>query len=178
MRRFVLAVDRLAAVIARLAQGLAAAACLGCLALVSIAVAARYFFDQPQAWSDEVVGWLVVATVMFAVAEAQRRGEHIGVDWLVDRWTGARRNAVLGLGALSVAVVCAVLIYEGVETVRFTVMMGVKSNALPDVPLWAIQALVPVGAGLMLVVALAQLLRWAAGLPPVETEAGGPGRHE
>ncbi|MBL8697544.1 MAG: TRAP transporter small permease [Alphaproteobacteria bacterium] len=158
--------ERFAARVSRIAQALAGLACLGCLGLVCWAVALRYFLNRPQAWSDEVVGWLVVAMVMLAVSEAQRRGENIGVDWLVDRWTGARRRAVIGFGALSVLVVAIVLIVEGGKMVDETLSWGIKSNALPDAPLWAIQALIPFGAALLLLVAIAQVAAWFAGREP------------
>ncbi|MBM3522218.1 MAG: TRAP transporter small permease [Alphaproteobacteria bacterium] len=170
MTRFAERFERLAALISRIAQAIAGIACLACLGLVCWAVAMRYFLGKPQAWADEAVGWLVVAMVMLAVAEAQRRGEHIGVDWLVDRWTGARRRAVIGLGACSVVVVAIVLIIEGRQMVVETIGWGLKSNALPEAPLWAIQALIPIGAALLLVVALAQIAAWIAGREPAGTE--------
>ena len=165
-RGFAHRLERFAAIISRGALALAGLACLACFALVCWAVAMRYFFNQPQSWSDEAVGWLVVAIVMLAVPEAQRRGENVGVDWLVDKWTGARRRAVIGLGAASVAIVAIVLIVEGWKTVSFTRMVGIKSNALPDMPLWAVQALIPLGAVLLLLVALGQIGAWFAGREP------------
>jgi TRAP-type C4-dicarboxylate transport system permease small subunit len=161
-----LRLERFAAIVARLAQALAALACIACFVLVCWAVAMRYFFGRPQSWADEAVGWLVVAVVMLAAPEAQRRGEHIGVDWLVDRWTGARRRAVIALGALSIVLVSLVLIVEGQAMVEETIRYGIKSNAIPDAPLWAIQALIPIGAALLLLVALAQLGAWLAGREP------------
>ena len=166
MERWSRALERGVAVVSRAALAVAAVACLFCLGLVCWAVAMRYFLGQPQSWSDEAVGWLVVALVMLAVPEAQRRGENIGVDWLVDRWTGARRRAVIGLGAAAVAATALVLIVEGWKTVAFTRMVGIVSNAIPEFPLWAVQALIPVGAVLLLLVALGQVAAWLAGREP------------
>jgi TRAP-type C4-dicarboxylate transport system permease small subunit len=159
-------IERIAAAVSRFAQALAAIACLGCLALVCYAVVVRYLFGRAEPWTDEAVGWCVVALVMLAVPEAQRRGENIGVDWLVDKWSGARRRAVIGLGALSVAITALVLIREGWETVAFTRTIGIVSNQIPEVPLWAVQALIPIGAGLLLLVAVAQIAAWCAGREP------------
>ena len=60
------------AFISRVAVTLASAACLTTLGLVCYAIVMRYFFDRPQSWSDEVVGWLIVMTVMLAVPEMKR----------------------------------------------------------------------------------------------------------
>lgn len=160
--------ERCVSILSRAAAALAALSSLACLALVCYAVATRYFFGRPQAWTDEVVGWLLVGVVMLAVPEAQRQGRHIGVDWLVDKWTGARQRLVLGTGAASVAIVAGLLVAQGWEMVVFTRMIGILPNTLPQVPLWAIQALVPLGGVLLLIVALLQIARWMHGLMPVE----------
>lgn len=164
------ALERIVAVVSRMAQAIAAVACLACFALVCWAVAMRYLFNVPQSWADEAVGWLVVAVVMLAAPEAQRRGENIGVDWLVDSWTGARRRAAIAFGSLSVAAVALVLIREGWETVAFTRMIGIKSNQLPEIPLWAVQALIPIGAALLLMVAVAQVIVLLRGREPRDFE--------
>jgi TRAP-type C4-dicarboxylate transport system permease small subunit len=164
------ALERIVAIVSKVAQAIAAIACLACFALVCWAVAMRYLFNVPQSWSDEAVGWLVVALVMLAAPEAQRRGENIGVDWLVDSWTGAKRRAVIAFGALSVAAVALVLIHEGWETVTFTRMIGIKSNQLPEVPLWAVQALIPIGAALLLLVAVTQIIVLLRGREPRDFE--------
>ncbi|MBL8669196.1 MAG: TRAP transporter small permease [Alphaproteobacteria bacterium] len=166
-------IERAVAAVSKLSLAVAAVACLSCLALVCYGVAMRYFLGRPQSWADEAVGWLVVIVVMLAVPEAQRRGENIGVDWLVERWSGAKRRAVLALGALSVAAVAVMFVVEGAETVMFTRMVGIVSNALPEVPLWAIQGLIPLGGLLLLLVALAQLAAWASGREPEGYESGG-----
>jgi TRAP-type C4-dicarboxylate transport system permease small subunit len=162
--------ERLTARLSGAAEALAAFACLACLALVGYAVAMRYLFNRPQSWTDEAVGWCIVAVVMLAVPEAQRRGENIGVDWLVDRWRGARRRAVIALGALAVAASAAILIVEGYASVAFTRMIGGVSNAIPQFPLWLVQALIPAGAALLLLVAFAQLGAVASGREPEDYE--------
>ncbi|MGQ0662625.1 MAG: TRAP transporter small permease [Pseudomonadota bacterium] len=170
--------ERLVAGLARAASYVAGAACLATLALVGYAVAMRYFLNRPQSWSDEAVGWLVVVTVMLAVPEAQRRGENIGVDVLTSRLTGAGRRGVAIMRALSVAIVAAILISEGLEMVAFTRRVGIVSNALPEVGLWAIQAFVPLGGLLLLIVALSELGCHVAGVEPRGPSPGEPGAHE
>lgn len=160
------------------ASWLASAACLACLATVCYAVAMRYFFGRPQSWADEVVGWLIVVAIMFAVPEAQRRGEHIGVDALTDKLSSRWRRALAILGVAAVAATAAILVREGIETVAFTNMVGIKSLGLPDFPLWLIQAMVPAGAVLLLLVALAQLLVHIAGMEPVGLTADKLDSHE
>ncbi len=160
-----------ATVLARAAGWLASAATLLCLLLVCVAVGARYLFAAPLGWSDKVAGWLVVALVMLAAPEAQRRFEHIGVDVAVGR-VGPRlaRFAHL-IGALSVALVAAILLSAGIEAVAFSRMIGMMTD-VEGVPEWWIQALLPVGAALLLLVALAQAAALALGREPPHLPRG------
>src|SRR4051812_8447938 len=132
--------ERFVARITRFFEHVAGAACLLCFATVCYAVAARYFFGRPQAWTDEAVGWLIVITVMLALPEAQRRGEHLGVDLILEKSAPRFRNILHVVGALFVLVVAAMFVWEGIQTVLFTRMVGIVSNALSEVPLWAVQA--------------------------------------
>jgi TRAP-type C4-dicarboxylate transport system permease small subunit len=113
---------------------------------------------------------------MLAVPEAQRRGEHIGVDVLTEKLRGRSRRILAAFGAAMVAIVAALLITEGLEMVAFTWMLGLLSNNLPEIELWIIQSLVPLGGVLLLLVALVQLAAYTVGRPPqaVEERRAGP----
>jgi TRAP-type C4-dicarboxylate transport system permease small subunit len=158
--------DRLVGALSGLAVAVAGLATLICLALVCYGVVLRYFFGQPLSWSDEMGGFLVVVLVMLAVAEAQRRGEHIGVDLLLERSRGRFRRALQGFGVLWVAVAAVVLLWQGWETVAFSRMIGARPLALAEIPLWLVEMFIPIGAALMLLVSLAQLLGLVAGTAP------------
>lgn len=153
---------------------LAAAVTLACFALVCGVVVARYFFGIVPPWSDEVGGWLIVVLVMLAVGEAQRRGEHIGVDLLLERLRGRPRRLLQGFGILCLGIAAAVLVWQGWEAAAFSRMIGAMPLSIGAVPLWLIQVFVPIGAGLMLLVAMAQLLGLAAGQEPLPREGDAP----
>ncbi|MGQ0676108.1 MAG: TRAP transporter small permease [Rhodospirillales bacterium] len=173
------AVVKLAAALARASTALGAAAVLLCFALVCYSVAMRYFLGDPLGWSDEVTGWLVVGVVMLGAADAQARGEHVGVDLVTER-AGPRLKRALGrFGAATVAASAAIMAWQGWEMVRFSAMLDLKSNTLGSVPLWPVQALVPLGGLLLLAVALAQVAALAAGAEPGRTNPeAAPQSHE
>lgn len=153
--------------LSRAAAALAALAALCCFGLVCYVVVSRYIFGGAPNWSDEAVGWLIVASVMLAIGEAQRRGEHIGVDLLLERVSGARHRAMKAFGALCVAASAVILVWQGWEMVAFSQMIGAKALAIDTVPLWVVQAMIPIGGALMLLVSLAQLIGLAAGIDTV-----------
>lgn len=156
---------RLAGLLARAAALVAGVATTACLVLICVSVAARYLFGAPQPWIDKVAGWLVVALVLLGAAEAQRRFEHIGVDLAVRKAGPLRRRLVHLLGVVSVAAVAVVLLLAGIEAVAFSRLVGMMTD-LEGVPEWWIQALLPAGAAVLLLVALVQAALLAAGHEP------------
>jgi len=161
------------AALSRLAAALGAVCGLVCFGLVCASVAWRYFLGAPQPWIDHVAAWLVVALVMLAAAETQRREEHIGVEMVANQLRGPARRAARILGVGSVVAVAAILLSEGIETVAFSRMIGIATN-IEAVPLWWVQLLVPIGGALLLIVSAAQLLLLLAGGEPRGKAAGDP----
>jgi TRAP-type C4-dicarboxylate transport system permease small subunit len=156
---------RIIGLISRLAVALGSLATVTCLLLVGYGVLMRYLLGQPQPWVDKVAGWLVLALVMLAAAEAQRRFEHIGVDVAVSKLGPRLARAAHLLGVLSVVAVAAVLLLAGLEAVAFSRMIGVMTE-LGGVPEWWVQALLPIGASLLMLVGLGQALVLLTGGTP------------
>ena len=148
------------------AAAVAAASVLAMLALVSYSVGMRYLLNKPEPWVDEIVGYLLVGSVMFAVAETLRRGEHISIDLLTDRLRPRARRAAAVFSLIAVLATAAALLWEGWATVAFARMLGLMTEGYVTLPLWTLQLMVPIGGALLLLACLAELLRIAAGLPP------------
>ena len=146
---------RAVSLLSRLACGAASVATVVCLLLVGVSVVARYVLSTPMPWIDKVAGWLVVALVLLAAPEAQRRFEHIGVDVAVGRLGPRLARAAHVVGAASVVLVAAILLWAGWEAVAFSRMVGLMTD-IEGVPEWWIQALLPVGSAVLLLVALVQ----------------------
>ena len=147
-------IERLVRALARLGLALAALALIVSLATISYSVIRRYVFGAPVAWTDELVGYLLVASVMLAAADALFGGDHISVDLLTERLRpGGKRIAAL-IGLFTVAVTAVLLLFEGIGTVLFSHQVGLRSNGYLAVPMWVPQLLVPVGALLLLLAAV------------------------
>lgn len=159
------AVSVLASRVARAGAALGAVATVLCLVLVTVSVGARYLAGLPQPWIDKTAGWLVVALVLLAAPEAQRRFEHIGVDVLTNHLRGRAARGARLLSTLSVVLVAGILLSAGLEMVEFSRMIGVMTE-IDGVPVWWIQALLPFGAALLMVVAMAQSVVLALGETP------------
>lgn len=157
--------EKLVGLVSRIAAALGAVATVTCLLMVGYAVAMRYVFGAPQPWIDKAAGWMVVALVMLAAPEAQRRFEHIGVDVAVSKLGPRLARLAHLIGALSVAVVAAVLFQAGWEAVSFSRMVGLMTD-IEGVPQWWIQVLLLIGAALLFLVSSCQALLLAFGREP------------
>jgi C4-dicarboxylate transporter DctQ subunit len=148
------ALERVVRALARAGIALAALALLASLALIAWSVVMRYFLNHPIAWVDELVGYLLVASVMLAAADALIEGEHIAVDILTERLAARGRRAVLLIGLAAVGVSALLLAYAGYDMVAFSRTVGLLSNGYLAVPMWIPQAAVPIGSVLLLAAAI------------------------
>ncbi len=146
-------------------MAVAAVSLLLSLCLIGWAVVMRYGFNAAPVWVDEVVGFLLVAIVMLAAARTLCRGEHIGVDLLVERLSPSSRRWAQAWGALAVGVVACVLIINGWGTASLARMLGLVTEGNLEWPTWMLMLLMPVGGALLLLAAIEVCWRALAGLP-------------
>jgi C4-dicarboxylate transporter DctQ subunit len=152
------ALDRLVRGLAALGVALAALSLLASMFTIGYSVVMRYILNHPVPWADELAGYLLVAAVMLAAADALLHGEHIAVDIVTERLSArGRRRVVIG-GLLAVAASAALLAVEGWDMVAFAQMVGLKSNGYMAVPMWIPQLLVPLGAVLLGIATVHEIL--------------------
>src|SRR5579859_5048406 len=117
-------------------------------------VSARYLFQKPIIWSDELAGILFLWLAMLGAVVAFQRGEHMRMTAFVGMASPSRRAffEVLAVAApLAFLVLVLQPAYEFASDEAF-----VSTPALDISSLWRAAAL-PIGLGLMLLVALLRL---------------------
>lgn len=164
--RVLRALGRLNHVLTGGAMALSAAGVLLSLALMGWSVVMRYLFNRPPVWVDDAVGLLLVAIVMLAAAQVQRRGEHIGVDVLTERLGGRAARWAQGWAAAAVLVVAGILVVNGWQTAMQSRAFGIVTEGHLEWPVWWLMLLLPAGGLMMALVATESLWRLALGLPP------------
>lgn len=141
---------------------LAAAALLAMIALITLQVLLRRFFNSPIDYTDEVSGYLLVAVTLLGLSYAMEKGDHIRVDM------GLERLPARALRWLRV-VWCVVGIgFSGLlawETAKYTLdsaqmhSVSIDSQTL----VWPIELLLPVGFAMLALELVAQLVAALAG---------------
>ncbi|UCH74137.1 MAG: TRAP transporter small permease [Rhodospirillales bacterium] len=162
------ALDRLTALASRLFVGLGAAIAVIMAVAITYSVVMRYVLNTPQVWTDELMGYLMVALVMFGLGETVRRGDHINVDLIIARLGPRGQVAARVWGLVAMITVAAVLLERSWDMVAFSRMVGLLSDGYLAMPVWIPQSSLLIGFALMILASVNQLLRLALGLdaPP------------
>jgi tripartite ATP-independent transporter DctM subunit len=117
-------------------------------------VSARYFFQRPLIWSDELAGILFLWLAMLGSVIAFERGEHMRMTALVGM-VSPRTRAFFDVLAIAAPLAFLVLVLQ--PAVDFASDESFVSTPALDISnLWRAAAL-PIGLGLMLLVALLRL---------------------
>lgn len=151
--------DRCIDFIAWLAAAAGAGVVLLMMSVVGYGVVNRYILGSPITWTDELSGYLVVALVMLGAAETLRRGEHISVDLLTANLTPKRRRIADLWGNLMVLVVSVSLLISGKATILYSWDFGILSEGYLEVPMWIPQSFIILGAALLALVAVTNMLK-------------------
>lgn len=143
---------------------MAAAACgalvvLVMLAVIGYSVFMRYFLGTPVTWTDELSGYLVVATVMLGTGEALRRGDHIAVDLVTSKLQARGRRLVDVWANLAVIAVAVTLLISTRETLSYSYNFDILSTGYLEVPMWIPQSILVVGGVLLVLAAVLKILQ-------------------
>jgi tripartite ATP-independent transporter DctM subunit len=118
-------------------------------------VSARYLFHKPLIWSDELAGILFLWLAMLGAVVAFQRGEHMRMTAIVGK-VGPRARAFFDvLGIAAPLAFLALVIHPAYEFASDEML--VSTPALDISNIWRAAAL-PVGLGLMLLVAFLRLV--------------------
>ncbi|HEX7373063.1 MAG TPA: TRAP transporter small permease subunit [Thermodesulfobacteriota bacterium] len=120
-------------------------------------VVLRYFFARPTIWGLEVSCILLAYLTFMGGGYAFLHGGHVKVDFFYQRWTG-RTKATVDLFTYTLVIAyCSVLVWQGGAVAWEAIHEARVSTSAWAPPLWPSQIMVPVGA---MLVGLQALARW------------------
>jgi len=126
-------------------------------------VVARYVFNQPPAWTEELARFCQVWIILLASSICLRKGTHLAVDYLGPALApGARRVVAVITGGL-VAVYSAVVVIWGLQLV----LIGwAQTSPAMHLNMGMVYLIFPIAGGLMVLEAVL-----ATAGPPQEPES-------
>ena len=158
MRRFL---DRLYA-----AAGAAAAVCLAGIAVVMLLQAGMREFGMLFRGADDIVAWLCAGAAFLALGHTFRRGELVRVGLLVDNLP-PRLHQRANLAALTIALAfVGYMVYAVVRFVYESWQFKEVAQGLIQIPIWIPQMSFVVGALVLFIAVLDELVVTARGGKP------------
>jgi len=122
---------------------------------VSTQVVARYVFNQPPIWTEELARFCQVWIVLLASSICVRKGSHLAVDYIGPALTPRVRRAVAVFTGGLIALYAAVVVVWGVRLL----MLGlVQTSPAMQLNMGYVYLIFPVAGGLMFMEAI--LVTW------------------
>jgi TRAP-type mannitol/chloroaromatic compound transport system permease small subunit len=114
--------------------------------IVLLEVTARYLFNQPTTWANEVNQYLLCALVMFGGGYTLSKYGHTKVD-ILHVWFSRKGQALVEIliGLCVLAIAGPIIWYGGLLTLE-ALQTGQTSVSAAELPLWPSMATVPLGA--------------------------------
>ncbi len=116
--------------------------------VVFLQVIFRYVLNFPLFWTEEFARYCLVWASLLGSAVAVKRGQHIAVTVLVERFPPALSRVCKVLALIAVVMMLSIILWGGIQLVAIT--RAQISPAL-RMPMSVPYAAIPVGAALMLV---------------------------
>lgn len=139
--------------------------------MITFEVAARYVFNAPTIWAEEMSRFVQIWATYLAAATLLRSDGLIRITLVVDRLGERLRQAAQIFSLLVVAGFSAVAVWYGGMVVLDSIVQGRATSTMLSVPQWATESAIPLGFSLLILQCLAQIARIASGQ---STPGGGP----
>jgi TRAP-type C4-dicarboxylate transport system permease small subunit len=108
--------------------------------VVFLEILFRYVFHLPLFWTEEFARYCLVWSSLLGASIALKRGEHIAVTLLLNRFPPPPRRVMMVVAEISVAAILAVILWGGINLVMVTsrqlspalrISMALPYSALP-----------------------------------------------
>ena len=119
-------------------------------------VVARYVFNQPPAWTEELARFCQVWIILLTSSICVRKGSHLAVDYVGPALAPAGRRAVALFTGLLIALYSAVVVIWGG---RLMMIGWAQTSPAMQLNMGLVYLVFPVAGGLMLLEAVLATLR-------------------
>ncbi|AQQ03842.1 hypothetical protein B0E33_09780 [Roseibium algicola] len=131
--------------------------------ILVIEVVARYFFNSPTIWVEEVARLLFVWSVFSGAAFLFRDGDHISVTILTDNLDHPKRKVFYLLSLLFVMFSASVTLYASVPLAVSSLSSGKTTGSMLDMPSWPFDLALPIAMFLVVVRTIIELGKCLSG---------------
>lgn len=133
---------------------------LAIVLLMATNVVLRYLFSYGSVWSQELEWHLLAPLILFGIAYALLKGEHVRVDVAYTHFSPRNKERVNLLAALLCLAISALVIWLSLKYVQQAYVIDEKS---PDpgglTHRWILKALIPLGFALLVLQSAAEVAK-------------------
>lgn len=141
--------------IIRVEEAICAALIIVILGLLLLQVAARFLFNSPYVWTEELARFGLIWLTFIGAGFVMARGKHVTVD-VVSQFLGARSRMALDIVSSLVTIAASLMLLPA--SFRFTVVMNRIGSPATDVPMSVVYAAGLTGFGLLALHCLVRLV--------------------
>ncbi|MEM6548384.1 MAG: TRAP transporter small permease [Pseudomonadota bacterium] len=131
--------------------------------MLAFEVVARYFFNAPTIWAEELSRLVFVWATLAAAASLLRKDAHIRVTVVTERLGPGGQRAMRFVSLAFVIVLAGLVVLYGTPIAWDSFTRGRTTGTMMDIPNWWAQAAVPLSFLLLGLQALVETLRLAIG---------------
>jgi TRAP-type C4-dicarboxylate transport system permease small subunit len=119
-------------------------------------VVARYIFNSPFTWTEEISRYLFIWSIMLAIGIGIRKGIHIGFDLILNRLKGTAANIIIIVNTALIGFFGAYIVLHGIKLI--IAGGNIKTSGI-RLPYGYIYAAVPLGGLLIFIFSIEKLLQ-------------------
>lgn len=128
--------------------------------LMATNVVLRYLFSYGSVWAQELEWHLLAPLILFGIAYALLKGEHVRVDVFYARFSAKSKERVNLASALLCLAISLIIVYLSIHYVQQAYVIDEKS---PDpgglTHRWVLKALIPLGFMLLALQSVAEIVK-------------------
>lgn len=143
--------------------------------MLGFEVAARYFFNAPTIWAEEVSRLVMVWAVFIGASTLIRHDEHIRVTMIVDLMGPTIRRFARLLALIFLAVFSIWIFWNSLPAIINSFQSGRSTGSMLDIPSWWMQLAVAVGFGLTIIQIFVEIGRTLLNYNTVQSGQGNGG---
>ena len=149
-------IERLVDLIGRATSWLA----LAIVVLMATNVVLRYLFSYGSVWAQELEWHLLVPLILFGIAWAMQKGEHVRVDVAYAHFSPRAKELVNLVSALLCLAIAVIVVYLSIKYVQQAYVIDEKSSDPGGLThRWVLKALIPLGFALLVLQSLAEIAK-------------------
>lgn len=126
--------------------------------MITYEVVARYAFNAPTIWAEEMSRFFQLWATFLAAAYVLKHKNLIRITLLIDRLGKNGRRIAEAISLFWMSVFCVITIYYGMTVMIDSIALGRASSTMLGVPKWMTEASIPVGFSLLLLQCIAQAI--------------------